>query len=165
MRQLVMTAFAALAIAGCGGGGERAAGGSSPGATVSVKQVGDVGDALVTAGGMTLYTSNVEAGGKIACTGACTSFWKPLEASGTTPSAEGNTGKLGVVKRPDGTRQVTSNGRPLYTFAEDGAGEVKGDGFTDDFGGHHFVWHAMVAGGKPASSQGSGDGAYSGGGY
>jgi predicted lipoprotein with Yx(FWY)xxD motif len=172
MRKLVITALlagTAIAITACGGGGggeSAAGGGSSSAATVSVRHVGDVGDALVTAGGLTLYTSDVEAGGRISCTGTCTSFWKPLEPSGRTPTAQGRAGTLAVIKRPDGSRQVTSNGRPLYTFAEDGSGEVKGDGFSDDFAGHHFVWHAVLAGGKPAPSQSSGGGgAYSGGGY
>jgi predicted lipoprotein with Yx(FWY)xxD motif len=180
MNKLVSAALAAgasLLIAACGGGGDQssAAGGSSSGAggaTVSVKKIGDVGDALVSRDTMTLYTSNVEATGKIRCTGDCTSFWKPLHPSGTTPTANGDAGKLGVIKRPDGSQQVTANGLPLYTFAEDGPGEVKGEGFTDDFDGQHFIWHAVVAGGKPASAAASGGsggdssgGAYSGGGY
>jgi predicted lipoprotein with Yx(FWY)xxD motif len=173
MRRLttgIAVAGTALAVAACGGGGGRpAAGGASSGsggATVSVKHVGDLGDALVASDGMTLYTSNVEARGGIRCIGACTSFWKPLQPSASAPTASGDAGRLAVIKRPDGTRQITSNGRPLYTFAEDGPGETKGDGFSDDFGGRHFVWHAVTAGGKPATAGGSsGGGAYSGGGY
>jgi predicted lipoprotein with Yx(FWY)xxD motif len=172
----LLASTAALFIAGCGGSGDAstAAGGSSSGssgATVSVKDVSDLGKALVTGDGMTLYTANVEAKGKVHCTGACTSFWKPLEPSGTTPTASGNAGKLGVIKRPDGTMQVTSNGLPLYTFAQDNSGDAKGDGFTDDFDGEHFVWHAVLAGGKAASLQdsagtsSSGDGSSGGGGY
>ena len=164
---VVGTAFTVAACGGGGGGGGSAAGeASSGGATVSVRSVGGLGDTLVGAGGKTLYTSDVEAKGGIRCTGACTSFWKPLAASGAKPTAAGDAGRLGVVKRPDGTRQVTSNGRPLYTFAEEGSGEAKGDGFTDDFAGAHFVWHAVMAGGRAASAGGSGGGAYSsGGGY
>jgi predicted lipoprotein with Yx(FWY)xxD motif len=166
----VLVAGTSLLIAACGGGGNEsaAAGGSSSGGTtttVSIKKVGDVGDALVTSDGMTLYTSNVEAKGKILCAGACTSFWKPLEAARAKPTANGDAGKLAVIKRPDGTKQVTSNGLPLYTFAEDGPGETMGEGFTDDFAGQHFIWHAVVAGGKPASSGGSSAGGYSSGSY
>ena len=165
----VLATSAALLIAACGGSGESTTGSGassgSSGATVSVRDVSDLGKALVSGDGMTLYTANVEAKGKIHCTGACTSFWKPLAASGTTPTGSGDAGKLSVIKRPDGTMQVASNGLPLYTFAQDNSGDAKGDGFTDDFGGEHFVWHAVLAGGKPVSMQGSAGSSSSGGGY
>jgi predicted lipoprotein with Yx(FWY)xxD motif len=166
------TVAASLVLAACGGGGSSSS--TTPAATsttVAVKSISGVGDVLVDSAGKALYSSNVEAGGKVMCTGACTSFWKPLEPSGTTPTASGNAGKLGVIKRPDGTMQVTSNGLPLYTFAQDNSGDAKGDGFTDDFDGEHFVWHAVLAGGKAASLQdsagtsSSGDGSSGGGGY
>ena len=174
MRQLIgpsLAVSAALALAACGGNANSgAAVGSSPrspSATVTVKNIPDVGQALVTAGGMTLYTPNLERSGSIRCTGACTSFWKPLTPAGAGPTAHGDAGKLGVIKRPDGSRQVTSNGRPLYTFVEDKPGDAKGDGFTDAFSGRHFVWHAIAAGGRPSGppSTGSGGAGYSGGGY
>jgi predicted lipoprotein with Yx(FWY)xxD motif len=177
MRTIAFPALAtgmALLLAACGGGGaSKAAGGASSGgsgATVSVKQVGDLGDALVSRDGMTLYTADVESSGKISCTGGCTSFWHPLAPGKAAPTASGNTGKLAVIKRPDGSMQVTSNGLPLYTFAEDGRGDTKGNGFTDDFANQHFVWHAVVAGGKPSGGASSGTGGnsngdYSGGGY
>ena len=166
----VLLTGASLALAACGGGsdagGAQAASGDN-GGTVSVRSAGGVGDVLTSAG-MTLYTPDQEARGRIRCTGPCESFWTPLEPAGNmAPVGNGDTGRLAVIKRPDGTRQVTAGGRPLYTFSEDGAGDTKGNGFTDDFGGVHFVWHAVLAGGKPASSGGSssGGGAYSGGGY
>ena len=48
---------------------------------------------------------------------------------------------------------MTTNGRPLYTFAEDSPGKSTGDGFTDDFDGVHFEWHVVLAGGKPNGEQ------------
>ncbi len=49
--------------------------------------------------------------------------------------------KLGTIKRPDnGRRQVTFDGRPLYTFDEDAkAGDAKGQGIKDV-----GVWHAAT---------------------
>jgi predicted lipoprotein with Yx(FWY)xxD motif len=169
MRMLLTVGLvsSALFVAACGGGGGEdttSGSGAVRSGTVSVRSVDGVGDVLMTADGMALYASDQEMAGKIRCTGACTSFWTPLELGSGAPMAGGDAGKLSVIKRPDGTRQVTSNGMPLYTFSEDGRGEVSGNGFTDDFGGTHFVWHAVVAGGKPASSGDSGSGgSYSGG--
>ena len=49
--------------------------------------------------------------------------------------------KLGSIKRPEGGRQVTYHGRPLYTFVEDhGPGKANGEGFKDV-----GTWHAAPA--------------------
>jgi predicted lipoprotein with Yx(FWY)xxD motif len=146
-----------LALAACGGGG----GGSSdtaasPGKTktVTVKQVDGIGSVLVSASGEALYSSDVEADGKVRCTGACTSFWEPLTVESAAPTAGTDVGRLDVVKRPDGTNQVAANGKLLYTFSEDEPGKVQGNGFADDFGGRHFTWSAVLAGGKAAGTSG-----------
>ena len=55
--------------------------------------------------------------------------------SGTPTAASGATGKLAVITRPDGSKQVTYDGKPLYTFTLDTApGEAKGNGVTDAYG-------------------------------
>lgn len=165
MRQLLAVGsavFVAVAIAACGGGGGKTSSGAASGATVSVKQLSGVGSVLVDQSGKALYTSDQEASGKIVCDGSCNAFWKPLEASGGKPNGAG---KLGVIKRPDGTMQVTSNGKPLYTFSEDSPGKVTGNGFSDDFAGHHFTWHVVSSGGqtpKPKPASGGGGGGYGG---
>jgi predicted lipoprotein with Yx(FWY)xxD motif len=152
---------AAVTLGACGSsGGDSSAGSSSQPAApdsamaVSVKAVNGVGRVLVDPSGKALYASDEEAAGKVLCTGACTSFWKPLAASGAKPTAPSGTAELGVIKRPDGSRQVTEDGKPLYTFSEDSAGTVKGNDFSDDFGGRHFTWHAVLAGGAKSSSGG-----------
>ena len=165
MKRLIITAAAVaatLALAACGSSNDNssdttpaATGGS--GKTVSVKSVDGVGNVLVDAEGMALYSSDEEAGGKILCDSGCLSFWTPLKAGSSTPTADSSVGKLSVVKRPDGTKQVTANGKPLYTFKEDSPGNAKGNGFKDDFDGQHFTWHAVVAGGKAAGSSGGGE--------
>jgi predicted lipoprotein with Yx(FWY)xxD motif len=163
VRQLLATGaavFAAIAIAACGGGGKTSSGAASSG-TVSVKQLSGVGSVLVDQSGKALYTPNLEASGKVVCDGSCTAFWKPLQAGGGKPTGAA---KLGVIKRPDGTMQVTSNGKPLYTFSEDSPGKATGNGFSDDFGGHHFTWHVVSSGGH-ASSGGQTPKPASGGGY
>ena len=147
----IIAAVALAACGGSGGGAATAAGSNTNSTTVSVRQLPRVGSVLVDHTGKALYTSNVEAGGKIACEGACNAFWKPLTPGAGNPTATANVGKLGVITRPDGSRQVTDNGRPLYTFSEDSPGNATGNGFTDDFDGHHFTWKIALAGGTTAS--------------
>lgn len=130
---LGMAIVVALVLAACGGSAstsDAAGPGVGSGKTVTVRHLPG------------------EASGKIVCDdAACNAFWKPLILRGGKPTASAGAGKLGVVRRPDGSRQVTVNGRPLYTFAEDSPGKATGDGFTDDFDGHHFIWHIVRAGG------------------
>jgi predicted lipoprotein with Yx(FWY)xxD motif len=88
----------------------------------------------------TLYTLSVETNGKFICTGSCLSTWHPL----IVPPRVKPTGpvKLGTVKRPNGGRQVTFHGRPLYSFDGDMAkGETNGEGFKDV-----GTWHAAKLG-------------------
>jgi predicted lipoprotein with Yx(FWY)xxD motif len=166
----------AAVVAGCGSssGGSSStsgtgSGGSAATQTVMVKNVSGVGSVLVDGTGAALYTPAQEAGGKVLCSGTCTSIWKPLAPGSGTPTAAQGVGKLAVVTRPDGSRQVTVDGKPLYTFAQDTPGKVTGNGATDTFGSRHFTWHAVLASGKAASSSGgstgSGSSAPSGPGY
>lgn len=155
--------IAAAALAACGsssGGATTSAHTDSGSTTVSVRQLPSVGSVLVERSGKALYSSDVEANGKIACEAACTSFWRPLTPGAGKPTASTGAGKLGVITRPDGSRQVTDDGRPLYTFSEDSPGKATGNGFTDDFAGHHFTWKIVRAGGTtasgPAQSAGTG---------
>ena len=146
--------IAAVALAACGGssGGAATAAGSNTGSTtVAVQQLPGVGSVLVDHSGKALYTNDVDAAGKIACDAACNAFWTPLTPGAGKPTASAAAGKLGVITRPDGTRQVTDNGKPLYTFSEDSPGNPTGNGFTDDFDGHHFTWKIVRAGGTTAS--------------
>jgi len=126
-----------ITIAVAAGGGESA---KASNATVSVKTIGSAGKVLVDSKGRALYVNDQDRGGMALCTGSCFSFWRPLTVSGT-PRATGVTGKLAVVKRPDGGRQVTFNGKLLYSFTLDKPGKVTGNGFKDAFGGYHFTWH------------------------
>jgi predicted lipoprotein with Yx(FWY)xxD motif len=160
---LGMTITAALALAACAGSGSNrgASAARSDGSsnTVTVRQLSGVGSALVDRTGKALYSSDLEASGKIVCDGACNAFWKPLTLSGGKPIASAAAGKLGVIKRPDGTMQITANGKPLYTFSEDSPGKATGNGFTDDFGGHHFTWNIVHPDGSTGRPGGPGDAA------
>ena len=179
---LASVAVLAIALAACGSSNSSttstsaATTGAASGATVSVKSVSGVGSVLVDSHGNTLYTNNRDSGSKVACTGQCTSIWPPLAApsSGQPTSSDSSVqAKLGTVKLPDGSMQVTYNGKPLYTFVQDSPGQATGNGVTDSFGGTSFTWTAASGGGggtgttsggaaSPSTSGGSSGG---GGGY
>jgi predicted lipoprotein with Yx(FWY)xxD motif len=161
IRSLLTVALAvaagALVLAACGGdsddNGNATAADSGAGASlVSIEDVNDT-DVLADSEGRTLYTADVE-NGEIRCTGACTSFWKPVEASANeAESASADLDlDLGVVDRPGGGRQLTYEGLPLYSFTEEGPGQLDGDGFVDDFDGTRFEWAAATTGGGSGST-------------
>ena len=158
MKKLLILAgiVAALALAACGGGNssDDSAAAMAPATTndaVAVKDIGEAGRVLVDSSGQALYTSDKEAGGAVMCTGGCESFWMPLTIDSKSPTGS-VPGKLGVVKRPDGTNQVTYNGTPLYSFTQEGPGEVTGNGVSDEFGGQKFTWSVVTVGGGSSSS-------------
>jgi predicted lipoprotein with Yx(FWY)xxD motif len=146
---------AGLGAAACGGSDKRS-GASTAGPSAGIVSVANVdgNDVLADSAGKTLYSAEVEKGGKIRCVNACTSFWDPMLASSADAKKAGGAleANLGVVKRPDGERQLTFNGLPLYTFADESAGKLKGDGFVDDFQGTHFEWEAARTSGGSQSS-------------
>jgi predicted lipoprotein with Yx(FWY)xxD motif len=127
----------AVASTGSSGGAARSGGG-----TISVKRIAGHGEVLVDAQGRALYRNDEERHGMVLCNGACVSIWQPLTAHGTTTKGGSFAGKLATVKRPDGRgRQVTFNGKLLYSFKLEGPGKVTGDGFKDAFGSQRFTWH------------------------
>jgi predicted lipoprotein with Yx(FWY)xxD motif len=146
------------ALAACGGGGYSsdpppAAQSGDDTAIVSVEELGDLGRVLVDSAGKALYAADEEAESSVVCTGACTSFWIPLTIQEGTPSGNSLPRELGVVERADGTRQVTFDGKRLYTFVEDKPGEASGDGLSDAFDGQQFTWHVISVGDAPESKQ------------
>jgi predicted lipoprotein with Yx(FWY)xxD motif len=150
---------AALAAAGCGSGGSygNSGGGNasspSPAASVtparapalSVKKT-SLGKVLVDAKGRTLYLFGADTKDRSNCTGACAGNWPPAAAPKKPKVGAGvSKRKLRVIKRSDGTRQLSYAGHPLYRFAGDGkSGDLKGQN-VDAFGG---VWNVVAPGGS-----------------
>jgi predicted lipoprotein with Yx(FWY)xxD motif len=166
---LGLVGVAALVLSACGGddnGGNSASattGGGTASAGGVTTQTIDGTDVLVDSNGAALYSPDQEQGGKVLCTQSCTSIWKPV------PSSEGAGAPsdlmLGEVDRPDGEKQLTYKGAPLYSFTEEGSGELTGDGLKDSFGNTDFTWHAATTSASSGSSGGGGSGGSSGGGY
>src|SRR3954452_10078208 len=120
--------LAALAVAGCGGGSNdnNASGSTAPpappktasgqAATLGVGKT-SLGRILVDSHGRTLYLFQADTGTKSMCSGAGAGQWPPLRPTGKPTVGSGATASMiGTSNRSGGTRQVTYNGHPLYTF-------------------------------------------------
>ncbi len=123
---LLAVAAAAAVLAACGSSGSSSAGGgststSSPAAATagsSLKTATIGGAAVLTdAQGFAVYSFAPDTMTKSDCTGACAAAWPPVKGPAT--AGAGLTGKLGTIKRSDGSAQATYNGHPLYTFVKD----------------------------------------------
>jgi predicted lipoprotein with Yx(FWY)xxD motif len=153
-----MAAMATLVAVGCGGGtgaGSAAGGsaggggynnggnnggpyggngGNAGGGTLSLASKPDIGNYLVSPEGRTLYyfALDVPAGagqGPVSnCTADCLPFWPTFHVDAPAVSAGLNVSDFGEFVRPDGAKQTTFKGWPLYFFAGDtAAGDTKGD--------------------------------------
>ncbi len=98
------------------------------------------GTLLVGPTGMTLYTFGKDGPNQSACSGTCAANWPPLVggydvAHGNAPTAgNGVKGTLGVIARPDGSSQLTLDGKPLYYFRGDRSpGQATGDGLLGEW--------------------------------
>lgn len=111
------------------GAGATGSSASSGPATVETHS-GSMGTYLTNGSGQALYLFAADHGGRSACSGACAAAWPPLKTTGPPKAAGGaKAGKLATTSRPDGSKQVTYGGHPLYTFTGDTtAGDTNGEG-------------------------------------
>ena len=102
---------------------------AAPKAPVATITAAGFGTVLATRSRQALYVFNQEKDGKVRCTGACKAAWPVLYAPASGKVAKrlkGFKGTFGTVRRPDDKRlQVTWNGRPVYTYAHEGPGQVR----------------------------------------
>jgi len=147
----------ALAVTACGTGSDSLAGGAygygsqttqatqapaSPSSvmTAALKtETTRAGRVLASSGGLTLYyySEDKRGSGTSVCTGGCATAWPPLAAPVKAPAGIRLPGKIGFITRPNGVRQFTLNGYPLYFYAGDKApGQAKGNGIESS-------WHVI----------------------
>ncbi|GAA4890704.1 SCO0930 family lipoprotein [Streptomyces coeruleoprunus] len=125
---------------------------SQPG-QLSVWDSPELGKVLTDGEGRTLYRFDKDSTNppKSACEGDCAKAWPVVEAAGARPPAGVDPSLLGAVTRPDGVKQLTVDGWPMYRYAKDAKpGDAKGQGV----GG---TWYAAAPDGKKAA-QGAGSG-------
>ncbi|MGW6020354.1 hypothetical protein [Streptomyces sp. NPDC055099] len=121
---------------------------------LSASRAGDLDPVVVNGSGFTLYRFDKDTASpsKSTCNGACATTWPPvLVDRGSKLFVDGvNASDVGVVKRDDGTRQVTIGGWPVYRFSKDlKPGDTNGQGV----GG---TWFGVQPDGQKSGAQGGG---------
>jgi len=141
-RMVAVMLAAALGVVGFLAAGSMARSATRSSATVSLRKT-SLGMILVAANGHTIYLFGKDRNDKSACSASCAQYWPPMLArSKPTAGAGVQAALLGTTKRSNGSRQVTYNKHPLYTYVLDKqAGQTKGQGVSA-FGA---TWHALSA--------------------
>jgi predicted lipoprotein with Yx(FWY)xxD motif len=137
-RPKIIMAGIGLAALATAGGITAASASGAPGTSASAASVrtasatvaGKTETILVNSRGLPLYFYRPDTATRSLVTGGLARLWPPL----TSPAVAGAgvTGKVAVLSDVNG-QQVTYNGHPLYTFADDHAGQVTGQGVQDFF--------------------------------
>ena len=177
--RIIIASISLAAAAAIGGGITAAAATSSPAssppaasqqaaATVRTAQAtvaGKTETILVSGQGQPLYYYQSDTPAKSLVTGALAALWPPVTSA--SPAATGLTGTLAAVSDTHG-HQVAYNGHLLYTFVDDHAGQVTGQGvqgflvatpgLTPIAGSSASPGSSASAGTVPAATSGSGYG-------
>ena len=144
--QAAATTAAALAVAALVLLGVAVAGASSPapaatstGTGTGLKTTVIGGTTVLTnARGFTLYSFAPDTPASSKCYGSCAAYWPPV--TGTAAASPGLPGRIGTITRTGGSRQLTYNGHPLYTYIGDSApGQAKGNNLNLNGG----LWHEV----------------------
>lgn len=122
------------------------AAGAAQGTKLLAATSAGLGPIVTDAAGRTLYRFDKDTAKPSAstCTDACAAKWPPVPAGDKVEVTGVDSALVGTVTRPDGTKQLTLGGWPLYRFAGDSApGQTNGQGV----GG---TWFASTPAGKKA---------------
>ena len=93
---------------------------------------------LTNASGFILYWFAPDTPAASKCYGSCAAYWPPV--TGTAVASPGLPGTVGTITRTGGSRQLTYNGHPLYTYVGDTApGQAKGNNLNLNGG----LWHEV----------------------
>jgi len=123
-------------------------------ARITVRTAGSrYGRVLVDARGRTLYLFTRDGTGASRCGGACARAWPPyVVAGGGRAGAGAHTPLIGVIRRKEGSRQLTYNGHPLYYYVGDRApGDILCQD-VEEYGGH---WWVVSPAGGPVTGSGT----------
>jgi predicted lipoprotein with Yx(FWY)xxD motif len=138
-RAAAMTA-AGLAVAALVLFGLVVAGASAPATTATGLKTTTIGGTkiLTNAKGFTLYSFAPDTPAISKCYGTCAAYWPPV--TGTAAAGSALPGRVSTIMRTDGSKQLTYNGHPLYTYVGDSApGQASGNNLNLNGG----LWHEI----------------------
>jgi predicted lipoprotein with Yx(FWY)xxD motif len=148
-----------IGVSACGGSsGTGSAKFTGPVYEVRTAVVSGLGTVLVDGSGYTLYLYEPDnQSGHSKCSGPCAVEWSPLTLPSSVKIPLAGPGaivaNLSTTQRSDGTVQVTYNGWPLYTWAQDTApGQATGEGLNN-LGG---LWYVVNPAGNAIVKVGAG---------
>ena len=97
------------------------------------------GTTVLTNGrGFTLYSFAPDTPASSKCYGSCAAYWPPV--TGTAVASPGLPGRIGTITRTGGSRQLTFDGHPLYTYIGDTSpGQANGNNLNLNGG----LWHEV----------------------
>lgn len=130
--------------------------------TVSVMTIGK--NKVLVVNGKALYV--LQQPSSVACTSSCLKIWPaltlPAGAKNATAGKSVQSAKLGTTTGPNGLKQVTYNGQPVYFFALDNQrGKAKGN-ISDIWGKWADVVVSKGAAGAASGSSGNSGGSSAG---
>jgi predicted lipoprotein with Yx(FWY)xxD motif len=107
------------------------------GTTVLIVQHSNLGWVMAKADGYVVYTYAKDSkDGAPTCTGSCASVWAPVTGMPKAGPADNFPGSFGVVTGAGGTKVITYNGYPLYTYVGASTLSTKGNGIDGE-------WHVI----------------------
>ena len=138
MRSLLLATLVLVAATFAAGSGMARASADAQ-ATLTVRST-RFGSILFDGRGHALYAfTRDRRGGSSRCYGACAKAWPVYFAGGKLLAGKGvKRSLIGTTLRRDGRRQITYNGRPLYYYSGDKAGQVLCQNVAE-FGGTWLV--------------------------
>lgn len=154
-----------LALTGCSGDSGNSSSTSAPSSVSSsasptstsstnilATSITELGEIIVGEDGRTVYvfTKDQKDSGVSSCTDTCLENWPPVVVGGEPTVSEDITATIATIDMPNGQKQVTVDGMPVYYWHEDkNPGEVKGQGVGN-------VWYAISSDGTMVSKSSSG---------
>ena len=128
----------------------------NPSVTTEASPNGIILSSPTASGTRTLYLLTSDTPRSSVCTaaGGCDALWPPLLTNGPVKAGAGaSRGLIGVIRRSNGTLQVTYRGHPVYFFALDlaagaAAGETNGE-HIEDPAPVNGIWYTVLPNGRP----------------
>ncbi|MGC0313476.1 hypothetical protein [Kitasatospora acidiphila] len=120
--------------------------------TVKVTNNGSLGQILTDSNGFTLYRFDVDSNNPPTsnCNTGCIDTWSPATVTGQPTGTGVDASQLSTITRPDGTKQLTFHGWPLYRYSGDSkAGQTNGQGIGGTW------WAVTPSGGKAMAASSS----------